>query len=247
MDVRFSLGIASDPTRYRNAGPRSRRRSARWTRFHRRLVPWLRAISGAAPSPSPGRRMSFRIARWVYGLSETYGQSSALSPALVTAHTQTLTNLSPGTLYHFAVTSRDASGNSATSGDFVFTTATVDSTAPTVGITFPDQQDGTVAGTVTVTADASDEGGVAGVQFKLNRKQRRRRGFDGAVFGAVEYDGCARRQLLADGHCPRHRGQYRNLRDNHRDGGQRHRHHRTDRQHERPGRRHRSRFGDADG
>jgi hypothetical protein len=104
-----------------------------------------------------------------YGPSETYGQSSVLNPAMVTAHTQTLTGLTPGTLYHVAVTSRDAAGNSATSGDFVFTTATVDSTPPSVAITFP-EQNGTVSGTVTVTADASDntQGGVAGVQFKLN-------------------------------------------------------------------------------
>ncbi len=109
----------------------------------------------------------FSDSQVAYGPSALYGQSSVPSTALVTAHTETLSDLSPGTVYHFAATSRDASGNSATSSDFVFTTATVDSTAPLAAISFP-EHDGMVSGTVTVTAAASDESGVAGVQFKVN-------------------------------------------------------------------------------
>jgi RHS repeat-associated protein len=58
-----------------------------------------------------------------YGTTTAYGQSTALDPALVTAHSQGLSGLTPGTLYHYRVKSRDAAGNLAVSGDFTFTTA----------------------------------------------------------------------------------------------------------------------------
>lgn len=66
-----------------------------------------------------------------YGTTTAYGSSSALDSALLTGHSRTLTNLSPSTLYHFRVLSRDAAGNLATSGDNTFTTsATSDTTGP---------------------------------------------------------------------------------------------------------------------
>ena len=67
---------------------------------------------------------------------------------------------------------RDAAGNVTTSGSVV---VTVDNTAPTTALTAP-QNGATVNRTVTVTATASDSGGVAGVQFKL----------DGADLGAED-------------------------------------------------------------
>jgi hypothetical protein len=67
---------------------------------------------------------------------------------------------------------RDAAGNVTTSGSVA---VTVDNTAPTIALTAP-QNGATVNGTVTVTATASDSGGVAGVQFKL----------DGANLGAED-------------------------------------------------------------
>src|SRR5262249_35445303 len=57
-----------------------------------------------------------------YGPTTAYGQSTALNPALVTAHSQGLSGLTPMTLYHYRVRSRDAAGNLAVSGDFTFTT-----------------------------------------------------------------------------------------------------------------------------
>ena len=48
-----------------------------------------------------------------------------------------------------------------------FVTTTPDTTAPTVDITTP-LQDATVSGTINVSADASDNVGVVGVQFKLD-------------------------------------------------------------------------------
>jgi len=58
-----------------------------------------------------------------YGQTTAYGQSTTLNPALVTAHSQGLSGLAAGTLYHYRVKSRDAAGNLAVSGDFSFTTA----------------------------------------------------------------------------------------------------------------------------
>ena len=51
-----------------------------------------------------------------------YTQSTALNPTLVTAHSQGLSGLTAGTLYHYHVKSRDAYGNLTVSGDFTFTT-----------------------------------------------------------------------------------------------------------------------------
>ncbi|MCK6561741.1 VCBS repeat-containing protein [candidate division KSB1 bacterium] len=58
-----------------------------------------------------------------YGLTDSYGLTSPLDGLRTTAHAVTLTNLTPATLYHYRVQSRDAAGNLAVSADFTFTTA----------------------------------------------------------------------------------------------------------------------------
>jgi RHS repeat-associated protein len=69
----------------------------------------------------------------VYGETTNYGQSTTLNPALVTAHSQVLSGLAAGTLYHYQVKSKDAAGNLAISTDFAFTTASPpDNTAPVI-------------------------------------------------------------------------------------------------------------------
>src|SRR5256886_1164740 len=86
--------------------------------------------------------------------------------ATTSATSFTDTGLSPSTTYSYAVAAFDAAGNlSAQSSPASATTpAASDTTPPTVSITSP--KDGeTVKGTVTVTASASDNVGVAGVQF----------------------------------------------------------------------------------
>jgi RHS repeat-associated protein len=67
-----------------------------------------------------------------YGTDQTYGHSTALDPALVTAHSQGLSGLTPGMQYHYRVKSRDATGNLAFSDDFTFTTNTLDTSAPVI-------------------------------------------------------------------------------------------------------------------
>jgi hypothetical protein len=100
-----------------------------------------------------------------YGTTTGYGSLGTLNASLVIAHVATLSGLAPNTLYHYRVRSRDFAGNLAISGDFTFTTLALDLTPPTVSITAP-SGGATVTGTVTVTASASDNVAVVGVQFK---------------------------------------------------------------------------------
>ena len=65
-----------------------------------------------------------------YGLTTAYGSTTALDSALVTSHTVSVSGLAQGTLYHFRVRSRDASGNERISSDATFTT--VGDTVPPV-------------------------------------------------------------------------------------------------------------------
>ena len=80
----------------------------------------------------------------VYGSTQAYGQSTALNPALVTAHSQGLSDLTPGTLYYYRVKSRDAAGNLTTSAEFTLTTVPLDTTAPVIS--------NVAAGVTTTTA-----------------------------------------------------------------------------------------------
>lgn len=104
-----------------------------------------------------------------YGLTASYGSSTPFDASLVTSHSATINGLTSNTTYHYRVKSKDASGNLATSGDNVFTTLAPapDTTPPTTAITSP-SNGGTVSATTTVTASASDNVGVVGVQFKLD-------------------------------------------------------------------------------
>ena len=101
-----------------------------------------------------------------YGTSTSYGTSTPANSTMVTSHQMALTSLAAGTLYHFRVRSTDGSGDNASSGDMTFATAG-DTTAPTVSITSP-AANATLAGSVTVTANATDNIAVASVQFKVD-------------------------------------------------------------------------------
>ncbi|MBI2100713.1 MAG: right-handed parallel beta-helix repeat-containing protein [Candidatus Vogelbacteria bacterium] len=72
-----------------------------------------------------------------YGFTASYGQSTLPTTALVTTHSQRLSQLTPATLYHYRVRSKDQAGNEALSIDFTFTTqaAPVPDTAPPQTIT----------------------------------------------------------------------------------------------------------------
>jgi len=59
-----------------------------------------------------------------FGTDATYGMVSDKNSELVTRHSVILEDLTPGTVYHYRVISKDAFGNEAKSGDFTFETLT---------------------------------------------------------------------------------------------------------------------------
>lgn len=108
-----------------------------------------------------------------YGPTTAYGSASTRNTSLVTSHTITLRGLASTRLYHFRVRSRDAASNLALSNDGTFTT--LDGTLPTISLTTP-TAGAAVTGTIAVTASASDNVGVVGVQFRV----------DGATLGTED-------------------------------------------------------------
>lgn len=101
-----------------------------------------------------------------YGTTTAYGLTTPLVSSLVTVHSQTLSNLLPGTLYHYRVLSRDAAGNLATSADHVFTTIS-DTTTPTV----PGNVSGAALSTTQINLTwsvSTDNVGVAGYRIYRN-------------------------------------------------------------------------------
>jgi hypothetical protein len=70
-----------------------------------------------------------------YGPTTSYGSSTTLNSGLTQSHSQTITGLTPNTLYHFRARSRDAAGNPAVSADAYFTTLPP---LPPQGTTFSD-------------------------------------------------------------------------------------------------------------
>jgi glutamine amidotransferase PdxT len=91
------------------------------------------------------------------------GAEDLTAPYSVSWNTTTIAN---GT-YTLTAKARDAAGNSATSTDVIINVNNPpDTILPTVAVTSPVA--GNVAGTITVAANASDNIGVAGVQFLLD-------------------------------------------------------------------------------
>jgi hypothetical protein len=68
----------------------------------------------------------------VFGTTTSYGSASS-SAALVTSHSITLSGLSEGSTYHYAVVSTDSLGHTATSSDQTFTTAAITASSGLVG------------------------------------------------------------------------------------------------------------------
>ena len=103
-----------------------------------------------------------------YGPTISYGSLTTLDPSLVTAHSTQLTGLSMNTLYHYRVHSKNSSGTESISTDLAFqTNGTSDTTPPTITMTSP-ANGATLSGTVTLSANASDNVGVTSVQFQLD-------------------------------------------------------------------------------
>ena len=79
-------------------------------------------------------------------------------------------NLQPGLTYYYAVTAYDISGNESPPSDEVskyIVDSSLDLTPPSISLTSPTTGT-TLSGPVTLTATATDNIGVVGVQFQLN-------------------------------------------------------------------------------
>ncbi|MBI3408481.1 MAG: fibronectin type III domain-containing protein [Planctomycetes bacterium] len=116
------------------------------------------------------------VTNYLIERSQGAGSTSFSQIATTTGTTFSNTGLTAGTVYNYQVRATDAAGNlSAYSATATATTPAPDTIPPTVAMTAP--ADGTtVTGTVILSADASDDVGVAGVQFLL----------DGATLGAED-------------------------------------------------------------
>ena len=109
------------------------------------------------------------VARYNVHRSTTSGfvPTTANRIAQPTDTSYTDTSLPAGT-YYYKVAAEDGAGNvGGASNEAAATVAAADFTPPTVSITAP-SAGATVSGTIAVNASASDDVGVAGVQFKLD-------------------------------------------------------------------------------
>jgi hypothetical protein len=151
--------------------------------------PWEDAIpptapSGLAASPLPGRvtltwaAATDNIAVTQYNVHRSPAAGFVPSPANRVGQTASTTfddtGFASGT-YWYLVTAQDGNGNVGPPSNEATTSATEDTTPPAVTLTAP--APGTiVVGVAAITASASDDIGVAGVQFLL----------DGQTFGAED-------------------------------------------------------------
>lgn len=88
-----------------------------------------------------------------YGTTAGYGEVTPLDTSLTLHHSVTITGLTPNTEYHYRIRSADEIGNTATTPDNMFTTASV---ASGEVITTASESDATVnAGGTTTSADAT--------------------------------------------------------------------------------------------
>jgi Domain of unknown function (DUF4082)/Bacterial Ig domain len=126
-------------------------------------------VSGASVSVSASASDNVSVAGVQFQLDgANLGAEDTASPYSVTWNTTTAANGS----HQLTAIARDSSGNTATSA-VVSVTVSNDTTPPTVSITAP-AGGSTVSGSVPVSANASDNVAVVGVQFKV----------DGANLGA---------------------------------------------------------------
>nr|CEL18799.1 Chitinase [Kibdelosporangium sp. MJ126-NF4]CTQ96348.1 Chitinase (EC 3.2.1.14) [Kibdelosporangium sp. MJ126-NF4] len=98
--------------------------------------------------------------------TSNFTPAPASKVATVTATSFTDNGLATGT-YYYRVVARDGSGNSSPASNQASAVVTGDTTPPSVSVTAP-TGGATVSGTVNLTANASDAGGIAGVQFKVD-------------------------------------------------------------------------------
>jgi hypothetical protein len=111
-----------------------------------------------------------------YGLTTAYG-ATATGQGFYRSAAIVVSGLQTGATYHYRVRMIDPVGNTSTSGDFTFSTGGVPTpppdAPPSVALTQP-APGSSVSGSVNLTANASDDFGVARVEFLV----------DGALVGS---------------------------------------------------------------
>lgn len=90
------------------------------------------------------------------------GSAVTTAPYSISWNTTTIANGN----HTLTAVAKDAAGNSTTSAQVIVNVSNIDATAPTVNISAPGA--GNVSGTISVSANASDNIGVVGVQFQLD-------------------------------------------------------------------------------
>ena len=133
-----------------------------------------------------------------YTATTTCPCTDVVSAVTGTSHVVTLSGLAADTLYQFVVSAADAAGNVQTSAPLTVRTLLVnaDGVPPTVALT--SLAAGYVAGTVAVEATATDNVGVASVQFRVDGVAL------GAAVTAAPYQVSWDTTLVADGRAHDH-------------------------------------------
>ncbi|MHC4687667.1 MAG: fibronectin type III domain-containing protein [Planctomycetota bacterium] len=92
-----------------------------------------------------------------YGTTESYGNSTTLDSFMAIGHSQTISGLSPATVYYYRVLSRDAAGNLSVSGDYtLITSESPDTTPPVISGVYADNITSSGATINWITDEASD-------------------------------------------------------------------------------------------
>jgi hypothetical protein len=97
-----------------------------------------------------------------------YGSMTSFSTTTSTSHTTVVSGLSNGGSYSYYVKCSDAQSNTNATDYTISFTVTADTTAPTVSMTAPTDGSTVSGASVSLTASASDDVAVAGVQFKVD-------------------------------------------------------------------------------
>ncbi|MFA6338806.1 MAG: peptidoglycan-binding protein [Candidatus Paceibacterota bacterium] len=97
-----------------------------------------------------------------------YSSMTAFTTTGSTSHSMTVSNLTNGSSYVYYIKCQDNLGNANTTDYTVSFTVAADTTSPTVTVTAPANNSTVTGSAVTLSATATDDVSVSGVQFKLD-------------------------------------------------------------------------------
>lgn len=97
-----------------------------------------------------------------------YGSMTPFTTTGGTSHSTSITSLTNGGSYIYYIKCQDSSGNTDASDYTISFTVAADTTSPTVVVTAPSNNSTVTGSSATLSANATDDVSVAGVQFKLD-------------------------------------------------------------------------------